>query len=142
MKKIVLLTLFTLAISIAFTSCKSKEEQFIGDMKSLTEKMEKADGMFELGAITLKASKDMAEKYGKDWEHFDNNGMNFTPEQKAELEDLQKRMTLAAGKSTASGLDGLKKGLDSMGGMVDDLDKMTDKAKDLLGDGDNADEQE
>ena len=80
--------LVTISVGLTLTSCHSKEERFINDMRVLVEKAEQTDNPTELQAVIVEVGI-LESKYGKNWEP------KFTVEQEAEIVELSTRFAAA-----------------------------------------------
>lgn len=139
MKKFLLMMVVALGIGLVLTSCKSKEERFIADLQELTEKLEKADGVTDVLAITTKADREMKSKYGEHWDNMVPEGLNLTDEQKAQVLKLQERMSVAAAQKAASGFGDI---MDAVGSAANTLGSAAEALDALTGSDDSKDTQE
>lgn len=95
MKKLLSFAIVALLVGVLLTSCKSKEEKAIDLMKEYAEKIEKipADKIdTELPKLREEMAKE-AEKISKD-----GKDLNFSDEQKKEMEEISKRVDEAIDK--------------------------------------------
>ena len=89
MKKTILAVATALVMSLSFTACGGNEKaaKAVDELEAIVEKMEKADTK-DLGELSklLEEFTAWGEKYG------DMAESDFTAEQKAKIDELEKRM--------------------------------------------------
>ena len=103
---------------------KSKEEQYIDEMKEFVAKLEKTDGVTEMVSLTFDYDKQMKSQFGEDYDDIDKNGLNFTDEQKAELKALEETIKAIGEKKSASAMG-------AMGDMFEGLGEVMSAASDI-----------